>query len=135
MLFFFYLIKLKLVISIIVIFLKSKSDVWSIGCLLYEMCTYQHAFEGQGLMGVMYKIVEGKTPQLPKTYSVELNNILKKIFRKDPAARPSTSELLREPFIANHIKDMIQRFESSKISDLESTVVVRNDRNEIAKAV
>ena len=57
---------------------NSKSDVWSIGCLLYEMCTFQHAFEGQGLMGVMYKIVEGKTPQLPKTYSLELNALLKK---------------------------------------------------------
>ncbi len=57
---------------------NSKSDVWSVGCLLYEMCTFQHAFEGQGLMGVMYKIVEGKVPELPNTYSKELNNVLKK---------------------------------------------------------
>jgi serine/threonine protein kinase len=57
---------------------NSKSDVWSVGCLLYEMCTYQHAFEGQGLMGVMYKIVEGRVPELPSTYSRELNGILKK---------------------------------------------------------
>jgi serine/threonine protein kinase len=57
---------------------NSKSDVWSIGCLLYEMCTYQHAFEGQGLMGVMYKIVEGRVPELPEPYSRELNVILKK---------------------------------------------------------
>lgn len=42
------------------------------------MCTYQHAFEGQGLMGVMYKIVEGKIPELPNYYSKELNLILKK---------------------------------------------------------
>lgn len=59
---------------------NSKSDVWSIGCLLYEMCTLQHAFEGQGLMGVMYKIVEGKVPELPSEYSNELNLILKKCF-------------------------------------------------------
>jgi serine/threonine protein kinase len=57
---------------------NSKSDVWSIGCLIYEMCTYEHAFEGQGLMGVMYKIVEGKAPELPNTYSRELNDIVKK---------------------------------------------------------
>ena len=58
---------------------NSKSDVWSVGCLLYEMCTLQHAFEGQGLMGVMYKIVEGKVPDLPNTYSKELGQILKKL--------------------------------------------------------
>ena len=63
------------------------------------------------------------------------NTILKKIFRKDPSARPSTSELLREPFIENHIKYMIKRLESSKLDDLDSTVAIRNDRNEIAKAI
>jgi NIMA (never in mitosis gene a)-related kinase len=57
---------------------NSKSDVWSIGCLIYEMCTLQHAFEGQGLMGVMYKIVEGRTPEIPKQYSRDLNNIVRK---------------------------------------------------------
>jgi serine/threonine protein kinase len=57
---------------------NSKSDVWSLGCLLYELCTFEHAFEGQGLMGVMYKIVEGKIPDLPSLYSKELNSILKK---------------------------------------------------------
>ncbi len=57
---------------------NSKSDIWSIGCLLYEMCTLQHAFEGQGLIGIMYKIVEGRVPELPKQYSPDLNLILKK---------------------------------------------------------
>ena len=42
------------------------------------MCTYTHAFEGQGLMGVMYKIVEGRTPEIPSFYSRELNFLVKK---------------------------------------------------------
>ena len=50
----------------------------SVGCLLYEMCTYQHAFDGKGLMNVIYKVVEGKPPELPKKYSKELNDLLKK---------------------------------------------------------
>ncbi|CAF1577307.1 unnamed protein product, partial [Didymodactylos carnosus] len=49
----------------------------SVGCLLYEMCTFQHAFDGKGLMNVIYKVVEGKTPELPVTYSKELNDVLK----------------------------------------------------------
>ncbi len=39
------------------------------------------------------------------------------------------------PYIANHIKKMIERLKSNTIVDLDSTVMVRNDRNEIAKAV
>ena len=26
---------------------NSKSDVWSLGCVLYELCTLEHAFKGQ----------------------------------------------------------------------------------------
>ena len=99
------------------------------------MCTFNHAFEGQGLMGVMYKIVEGRTPEIPNIYSRELNLFVKKIFRKDPASRPSSSELLREPFIVNHIKGMIERLKANKIDDLDSTLVIKNDRAEIARAV
>jgi hypothetical protein len=51
-------------------------DMRSVGCLLYEMCTYQHAFDGKGLMNVIYKVVEGKPPELPNTYSQELNGLL-----------------------------------------------------------
>ena len=50
----------------------------SIGCILYELCHLDHAFEGQSLMGVMYKIVEGNLPTWPKKYSTEL----KKVFEK-----------------------------------------------------
>ena len=33
------------------------SDVWSLGCILYEMCTLQHAFSGENLLGLVFKIV------------------------------------------------------------------------------
>ena len=44
-------------------------------------------------------------------------------------------ELLREPYIASHIKKMIQRLEASKLVDADSTLIVKNDRKEIAKAL
>ncbi|CAF0733330.1 unnamed protein product [Rotaria sordida] len=81
---------------------ESKSDIWSVGCLLYEMCTYQHAFDGKGLMNVIYKVVEGTPPELPKTYSKELNDLLAKMFTKDPKQRPSATELLQSPLILQH---------------------------------
>ena len=55
----------------------------SVGCLLYEMCALEHAFDGKGLMNVIYKVVEGKAPDIPKTYSKPLNDILKKSGEKD----------------------------------------------------
>jgi hypothetical protein len=41
------------------------------------MCTYEHAFDGKGLMNVIYKVVESEPPELPATYSKQLNDLLK----------------------------------------------------------
>lgn len=34
-----------------------KSDVWALGCILYELCTLKHAFAADNLLGLVYKIV------------------------------------------------------------------------------
>ncbi|XP_062605874.1 serine/threonine-protein kinase Nek11-like isoform X2 [Saccostrea cucullata] len=88
---------------------NSKSDIWSIGCILYEMCTLEHAFDGKSLMAVMYKIVEGEVPKLPDKFA-ELNNVLKLMLSKDPDKRPSATDLLKVPMIKNHIAKLSKEF-------------------------
>lgn len=36
-----------------------KSDVWALGCILYELCTLAHAFDGKSLPGLVLKILRG----------------------------------------------------------------------------
>lgn len=36
-----------------------KSDVWSLGCVLYEMCTLRPAFNGRNMKMLVLKIVKG----------------------------------------------------------------------------
>ncbi|CAF1063352.1 unnamed protein product [Adineta ricciae] len=104
---------------------EAKSDIWSVGCLLYEMCTCQHAFDGKGLMNVIYKVVEGKPPELPKTYSKELNDLLKKMFIKDPKNRPTAAQLLEAPFLIGH------RQRTKLTGPLENTINGKLRLNEI----
>ena len=49
-----------------------KSDVWALGCILYEICALQQAWSGSNLLGLVYKIVQEKQPRLPDNYSEEL---------------------------------------------------------------
>lgn len=35
-----------------------KSDVWALGCVLYEICTFKHAFDAKNLLGLIYKILK-----------------------------------------------------------------------------
>ena len=65
--------------SLLIAWKRLKKNLYfrSIGCILYELCALDHAFNGTSLMAVMYKIVEGEPPDLPGNYSKELNRILK----------------------------------------------------------
>lgn len=54
---------------------NAKSDVWSVGCILYELVHLKHAFDGESMMGVMYKIVEGDIPEWSSKYSNDLKAV------------------------------------------------------------
>lgn len=47
-----------------------KSDIWSLGVLLYEMCALQPPFNAQSLHQLAQKIVSGKFEKLPRQYSL-----------------------------------------------------------------
>lgn len=42
-----------------------KSDIWSLGCVLYEMCALRHAFEAREMDGLVQKILRANYPPLP----------------------------------------------------------------------
>jgi NIMA (never in mitosis gene a)-related kinase len=53
-----------------------KSDVWALGCILYEMCALQQAWNGSNLLGLVYKIVQEKYPPLSDDYSEDLRRLV-----------------------------------------------------------
>ena len=55
---------------------NQKSDVWALGCLLYEMTTQKHAFEGQNLPALVLKITRGTYPPIPAHYSQDLRHLI-----------------------------------------------------------
>ena len=52
-----------------------ESDIWSFGCVLYELVTFKKAFDGPSEYGIMREIVEGELPKLEHQF---FNFILKK---------------------------------------------------------
>jgi len=53
------------------------SDVWALGCILYEICALQQAWNGSNLLGLVYKIVQERQPPLPDLYSAELKGLVR----------------------------------------------------------
>lgn len=78
---------------------NSKSDVWALGCVLYEITTLKHAFNGQNLPALVLKILRGKYPPIPERYSDNLRKLISRTLNKVPEQRPSMEEILRLPFL------------------------------------
>jgi serine/threonine protein kinase len=51
---------------------NEKSDIWSVGCLLYEMTSLEPPFLANNHLSLAMKIKAGKFTRIPKNYSEEL---------------------------------------------------------------
>lgn len=78
---------------------NQKSDVWALGCVLYEMTTLKHAFNAKNIGSLILKILKGDYPPIPKRYSANLRKLINSMLQRDPNLRPSIDEILSLPFI------------------------------------
>ncbi|XP_067298880.1 uncharacterized protein [Pseudorasbora parva] len=80
-----------------------KSEIWSLGCVIYEMCMLKCAFTAKSTVEIISKILTSSYEPLPETFSEDLRQLVKDTLQIDPANRPSVSEILMRPFIINHL--------------------------------
>ncbi|XP_058289692.1 serine/threonine-protein kinase Nek11 isoform X1 [Hylobates moloch] len=95
----------------------TKSDIWSLACILYEMCCMTHAFAGSNFLSMVLKIVEGDTPSLPERYPKELNAIMESMLNKNPSLRPSAIEILKIPYIDEQLQHLMCGYSEMTLED------------------
>ncbi|NXT68543.1 NEK2 kinase, partial [Chaetops frenatus] len=78
---------------------NEKSDIWSLGCLVYELCTLSPPFTAYNQKELAEKIKEGKFRRIPYRYSDELNDLLKEMLNVKDYCRPSVEYILQHPLI------------------------------------
>ncbi|XP_077308325.1 serine/threonine-protein kinase Nek4 isoform X1 [Lithobates pipiens] len=85
-----------------------KSDVWALGCCVYEMATLKHAFNAKDMNSLVYRIIEGKLPPMPRVYSSDLGDLIGTMLSRQPEKRPTVKQILRKPYIKEHIALFLQ---------------------------
>lgn len=83
-----------------------ESDVWAMGCLLYELLTTRPAFAAETIAQVTERIMSGaySPPTEADNLPAEAVSLLSRMLRVAPHERPSLSELLAEPLLSPHLQ-------------------------------
>lgn len=83
---------------------NEKSDIWALGCILYELCTYKHPFNAKCQASLVMKILENKPKSINKYYSDDLQKLINLILDKNYKTRPSCEDILKLPFVIEQLK-------------------------------
>ncbi|NXU40654.1 NEK5 kinase, partial [Drymodes brunneopygia] len=81
---------------------NNKTDIWSLGCVLYELCALKHpvsTFQGNSLHELVLKICRGRFQPVSPNYSYDLRILISQLFKISPRDRPSINSILRKPFL------------------------------------
>ncbi|XP_067419163.1 serine/threonine-protein kinase Nek5 [Emydura macquarii macquarii] len=86
---------------------NNKTDIWSLGCVFYEMCTLKHPFEGNSLHQLVLKICRGHFIPVSPKYSYDLRILISQLFKISPKDRPSINSILKKPFLEKRITNYL----------------------------
>ena len=100
-----------------------KTDIWSLGVILYEMCCLKLPFKAQNQFILQKKIQECKYNPIPDRYSQDLKLLVERLLVVDPSNRPSITQILSMSIIKNRIKHFLSE---QAIEDEFSHTVLHN---------
>ena len=96
-----------------------KSDIWSLGCVTYEMITLHPPFRAQNMEGLYNKVIKGQYSKIHDKYSNDLSELIKLLLKVKASDRPSCSQILKHPIVKKRI-DFFQATAGLENEDLDN---------------
>ncbi|CAJ1397436.1 unnamed protein product [Effrenium voratum] len=90
------------------------SDIWAMGCILYELCALKVPFDAPNISTLVQRICRGPTPALPSSYSDFLRQLNTEMLSRNPAHRPSAETILQRPPMQAMVKHMLEEAQAAQ---------------------
>ncbi|XP_070819132.1 NIMA-related kinase 12 [Chaetodon trifascialis] len=85
---------------------SSKSDIWALGCLLYELCALRPPFAASNLLSLFYKITKGEYDPVDNVYSDHICSLIHRMLCLNPENRPSAACILSWGYVQDHLESL-----------------------------
>lgn len=116
---------------------NEKSDVWSLGCILYEMITFKHPFNAGSTPALFIKILNGKYDPLSASCSGDLKKMIEMLLEKNYYKRLSMKEIILHPSFQAKAKklDLNQQLAEAMSSTREKLKMIKVNQVRLNKRV
>lgn len=110
-----------------------RCDVFSLGCVLFEMAALEVPFKANSIHELFGKITKGEVPSIPQKYSSLLFNCIKAFLKKKPEERPYVHQILQTPKIMQKAKQLKIVDKTRKVpnANLMNTIQIPDNLNHL----
>ena len=116
-----------------------KSDIWSLGIILYELCCFKLPFFENNVRDTYNKVMKGIYSPIPNHYSSNLSYIIKLLLQVDPIKRPDCREILNDSIVKKEIENVFGFFDENRVKKNSTLIPYKiksvNNSNEIKKCL
>ncbi|KAL8675911.1 MAG: hypothetical protein Q9186_007510 [Xanthomendoza sp. 1 TL-2023] len=111
------------------------SDIWSLGCVMYELCARKPPFDAKTHFHLVQKIKDGRVDPLPSMYSPELQHAIKSCLKTNPLQRPDTAALLSLPImrLMRKEREVVEIGKALRVKEKQVTTKEADVEEKIAK--
>ena len=112
---------------------NAKADIWSLGCVIFELCNLKQPFQASGL-DRLYKKVQGKhIERFDNFYSNHLQEIVHQCLTLDYLKRPTARQLMQNKIFKNFRSPSKKRGKENMNEDHQQTKVKYTEKQDIVQ--